>query len=109
MSLAAHGPAGMNAWMNANAEAVVMPSMRSNAPTTATTLFSSPLKVDWLRGDGFEAGIRRLAARLSILWDGTVLDGELTADRFYGTMAALHLILSCSLGHGAKGLSVPQP
>lgn len=45
---------------------------------------------DWLRGDGFEAGLRRLAQRLPILWDGTVLDGELIAGRFAGTMAALH-------------------
>jgi bifunctional non-homologous end joining protein LigD len=45
---------------------------------------------DWLRGDAFEAGLRRLAERLPILWDGTVLDGELIAGRFAGTMAALH-------------------
>jgi ATP-dependent DNA ligase len=45
---------------------------------------------DWLRRDGFEAGLRRLANRLPILWHGTVLDGELTADRFAGTMAALY-------------------
>jgi bifunctional non-homologous end joining protein LigD len=45
---------------------------------------------DWLRGDAFEAGLRRLAQRLPILWDGTVLDGELIASRFAGTMAALH-------------------
>jgi ATP-dependent DNA ligase len=45
---------------------------------------------DWLRGDRFEAGLRRLADRLPILWHGTVLDGELTAGRFRGTMAALH-------------------
>jgi ATP-dependent DNA ligase len=45
---------------------------------------------DWLRGDAFEAGLRRLAGRLPILWDGTVLDGELIAGRFAGTMAALH-------------------
>ena len=44
---------------------------------------------DWLRGDSFEARVRRLPARLPILWDGTVLDGELIADRFAGTMAAL--------------------
>jgi bifunctional non-homologous end joining protein LigD len=48
------------------------------------------IRRDWLRGDGFEAGIRHLASRLPILWDGTVLDGELIADRFSGTMAALH-------------------
>jgi bifunctional non-homologous end joining protein LigD len=45
---------------------------------------------DWLRGDAFEAGLRRLADRLPILWHGTVLDGELTAGQFAGTMAALH-------------------
>ena len=44
---------------------------------------------DWLRGDAFEAGLRRLAARLPNVWQGTVLDGELTAGRFGGTMAAL--------------------
>jgi ATP-dependent DNA ligase len=44
---------------------------------------------DWLRGDGFEKGIRRLAARLPLLWDGTVLDGELTTGRFSTTMSAL--------------------
>ena len=43
----------------------------------------------WLRGDGFEAGLRRLASRLPILWEGTVLDGELTTGRFQTTMAAL--------------------
>jgi bifunctional non-homologous end joining protein LigD len=45
---------------------------------------------DWLRGDAFEGGLRRLANRLPILWHGTVLDGELIADRFAGTMAALY-------------------
>jgi bifunctional non-homologous end joining protein LigD len=45
---------------------------------------------DWLRGDAFEAGLRRLADRLPILWGGTVLDGELTAGRFRLTMAALY-------------------
>ena len=45
---------------------------------------------DWLRGDGFERGLRRLADRLPMLWEGTVLDGELTAGQFRGTMAALH-------------------
>jgi bifunctional non-homologous end joining protein LigD len=44
---------------------------------------------DWLRGDEFEAGLRRLADRLPNLWEGTVLDGELTAGRFEGTMSAL--------------------
>ena len=44
---------------------------------------------DWLRGDAFEAGLRRLADRLPNLWQGTVLDGELTAGRFEGTMSAL--------------------
>jgi ATP-dependent DNA ligase len=45
---------------------------------------------DWLRRDGFERGLRRLADRLQILWRGTVLDGELTAGRFSTTMAALY-------------------
>jgi ATP-dependent DNA ligase len=45
---------------------------------------------DWLRGDAFEGGLPRLANRLPILWHGTVLDGELIADRFAGTMAALY-------------------
>lgn len=45
---------------------------------------------DWLRGDGFESGLRRLAQKLPILWQGTVLDGELIARRFAATMAALH-------------------
>jgi bifunctional non-homologous end joining protein LigD len=44
---------------------------------------------DWLRGDEFEAGLRRLADRLPNVWQGTVLDGELTAGRFEGTMSAL--------------------
>jgi bifunctional non-homologous end joining protein LigD len=44
---------------------------------------------DWLRGDAFEAGLRRLADRLPILWHGTVIDGELTAGQFAGTLAAL--------------------
>src|SRR4051812_11831304 len=34
---------------------------------------------DWLRRDEFEAGLRRLTARLPILTRGTVLDGELTS------------------------------
>jgi ATP-dependent DNA ligase len=44
---------------------------------------------DWLRGDDFEAGLRRLAARLPNLTRGTVLDGELTIGRFGSTMSAL--------------------
>jgi ATP-dependent DNA ligase len=48
------------------------------------------IRRDWLRGDSFETGLRRLAQRLPILWEGTVLDGELIASRFAGTMAALH-------------------
>lgn len=44
---------------------------------------------DWLRGDAFETGLRRLAHRLPNVWRGTVLDGELTTGRFEGTMAAL--------------------
>jgi bifunctional non-homologous end joining protein LigD len=48
------------------------------------------IRRDWLRGDTFEARLRRLASRLPILWDGTVLDGKLITERFAGTMAALH-------------------
>jgi ATP-dependent DNA ligase len=48
------------------------------------------IRRDWLRGDSVERGLRRLAHKLPILWDGTVLDGELIAGRFAGTMAALH-------------------
>jgi bifunctional non-homologous end joining protein LigD len=44
---------------------------------------------DWLRGDDFERGLRRLADALPILWDGTVLDGELTTGTFATTMSAL--------------------
>jgi ATP-dependent DNA ligase len=44
---------------------------------------------DWLRGDTFEAGLRRLTAKLPILTRGTVLDGELTMGRFGTTMSAL--------------------
>ena len=44
---------------------------------------------DWLRGGEFEAGLRQLALRLPILWDGTVLDGELTTGLFATTMSAL--------------------
>jgi bifunctional non-homologous end joining protein LigD len=47
------------------------------------------IRRDWLRGDAFETGLRRLADRLPILWDGTVLDGELTTGCFQTTMAAL--------------------
>jgi len=46
-------------------------------------------KRDWLRGDEFEKGLRRLADRLPNLWEGMVLDGGLTAGRFEGTMSAL--------------------
>ena len=46
-------------------------------------------KRDWLRGDAFDAGLRRLADRLPNLWEGTVLDGAPTAGRFEGTMSAL--------------------
>ena len=44
---------------------------------------------DWQRHRPFAAGLRRLAERLPILWEGTVLDTELVAERFAGTMAAL--------------------
>jgi bifunctional non-homologous end joining protein LigD len=57
---------------------------------TLETRNRTGIRRDWLRRDGFEAGLRRLAKRLPILWEGTVLDGELVAERFAGTMAALH-------------------
>src|SRR5687767_10620608 len=44
---------------------------------------------DWFRHRPFLAGLRAFASRLPILWEGTALDGELTAGRFEGTMAAL--------------------
>jgi bifunctional non-homologous end joining protein LigD len=44
---------------------------------------------DWLRSDEFAAGIRRLGARLPLVWRGTILDGELTTGRFATTMSAL--------------------
>jgi bifunctional non-homologous end joining protein LigD len=44
---------------------------------------------DWQRHRPFSVGLRRLAQRLPILWEGTVLDAELIAARFSGTMAAL--------------------
>src|SRR6266536_2620210 len=44
---------------------------------------------DWVRHRPFAVGLRRLADRLPILWNGTVLDRELVAERFAGTMAAL--------------------
>jgi ATP-dependent DNA ligase len=47
------------------------------------------IRRDWLRGDAFEDGLRRLGEVLPILWRGTVIDGELTAGRFQWTMAAL--------------------
>ena len=43
---------------------------------------------DWQRYKPFATGLRRLVQRLPILWDGTVLDAELIAGRFAGTMAA---------------------
>ena len=43
----------------------------------------------WLRGQALEGALRRLGNRLPILWHGTVLDGELVADSFSGTMSAL--------------------
>jgi ATP-dependent DNA ligase len=47
------------------------------------------IRRDWLRGDDFERGLRRLGDRLPILWEGSVLDGELTTGRFATTMSAL--------------------
>jgi hypothetical protein len=43
---------------------------------------------DPLRGDAFEGGFRRLADRLPILWQGTVIDAEFTTGRFGSTMTA---------------------
>jgi len=43
----------------------------------------------WLRQQPLAAELRSLGRRLPILHHGTVLDGELVADRFAGTMAAL--------------------
>jgi hypothetical protein len=40
------------------------------------------LSRDWLRFEPFRRGIHALARRLPILWQGSVLDGELTAGRF---------------------------
>jgi bifunctional non-homologous end joining protein LigD len=48
------------------------------------------LSRDWFRHEPFRRGIRALADRLPILWQGSVLDGELTAGRFSATMAALY-------------------
>jgi ATP-dependent DNA ligase len=47
------------------------------------------IRRDWLRGDAFEDGLRRLGEVLPILWRGIVIDGELTVGRFQWTMAAL--------------------
>src|SRR3954469_21408575 len=43
----------------------------------------------WLHGQPLHRELVRLGRRLPILHDGTVLDGELVAERFAGTMAAL--------------------
>ncbi len=43
-----------------------------------------------LRHEPLRRAIRSLAERLPILWQGSVLDGELTAGRFSATMAALY-------------------
>jgi bifunctional non-homologous end joining protein LigD len=48
------------------------------------------LSRDWFRHEPFRRGILALADRLPILWQGSVLDGELTAGRFSATMAALY-------------------
>jgi hypothetical protein len=47
------------------------------------------IRRDWLQGDAFDDGLRRLGDVLPILWRATVIDGELTAGRFRWTMAAL--------------------
>ena len=44
---------------------------------------------NWFCHEPFRRGVRALADRLPILWEGTVLDGELTAGRFASTMAAI--------------------
>src|SRR5207247_2565343 len=44
----------------------------------------------WLRPSPLEPALRRLVQGLPIVDRGTVLDGELVAERFAGTMAALH-------------------
>ena len=44
---------------------------------------------EWMRAGPLPDALRRLGRRLPILHDGTVLDGELIAGRFHGTMAAL--------------------
>ena len=46
-------------------------------------------KREWFRHEPLRRGVRQLAERLPILWDGTVLDGELSAGRFSATMAAI--------------------
>jgi ATP-dependent DNA ligase len=56
---------------------------------TLETRNRSGIRRDWLRGDAFEGGLRRLAHRLPILWHGTAIEGELSAGRFETTMAAL--------------------
>jgi ATP-dependent DNA ligase len=43
-----------------------------------------------LRGQRLEGALRRLATTLPILWHGAVLDGELIAYRFVGTMSGLY-------------------
>lgn len=43
----------------------------------------------WLHEQPLHRALDRLGRRLPILHDGTVLDGELVAERFHGTMAAL--------------------
>jgi bifunctional non-homologous end joining protein LigD len=45
---------------------------------------------DWFRRSPLPDAFRRLGARVPLAWDGTVLDGELTAGRFSTTMAALY-------------------
>lgn len=43
----------------------------------------------WLHGQPLHHALQRLGRCLPVLHDGTVLDGELVAERFHGTMAAL--------------------
>jgi hypothetical protein len=43
-----------------------------NTDETIETRNRHGVRRDWLRGDRFEAGLRRLGDRLPILWEGTV-------------------------------------
>jgi ATP-dependent DNA ligase len=45
---------------------------------------------DWFQRSPLPLAFRALGAKVPLVWDGTVLDGELTAGRFATTMAALY-------------------